>query len=305
MRPRTTRYGVVLATALLTTVVLAAPASAAVPPVTHRTVFATEGGTLYRLALSSTGAVTARTPVAHGAGAVASDYDGRRLVFVRPGAADWTDDQVWVREPSGAGRFLATGRLGTFTPGRTGVAVARFVLAGRNPASMDPEHDELTVVRLSDGHVVPLSPHHDGDFDGSMRYSRDGRTLWMLTQSVGESGLWLQGYDLATDTVTRSYGLPALSTCTDVEMLPSGANALLTCGPRLLTVRLADGKVTHHTPLPRGTTATTLDGRLNSRTLLLSMSSGSRRFLGALDVDTMRVRTLPGSAGYTDAVTAY
>jgi hypothetical protein len=119
-------FGVVLAAAVLTTPASAAPAAA---PVIHPTVFATQAGTLYRLTLSSTGAVTARTPVAGGAGAVASDYDGNRLVFVRQGAPDWRDDQVWVREASGVSRFLAMGHLGTISPGRTGVTIARYVAA--------------------------------------------------------------------------------------------------------------------------------------------------------------------------------
>jgi hypothetical protein len=294
-------FGVVLAAAVVATPASAAPAAA---PVIHRTVFATQAGTLYRLTLSSTGAVTARTPVAGGAGAVASDYDGNRLVFVRQGAPDWRDDQVWVREASGASRFLAMGHLGTISPGRTGVTIARYVAEGRDPGSLDPEHDELSTYRLSDGHVFPLSPHRDGWTDLRMRNSRDGATLWMITPLGGEFWNSLQRYDRATDTVTNSRW-HGPDQCHDIEILPSGANALLACRSQLLTLRLATGAVTHRTTLPAGTVAQTVDGRLGTQTLLLSMSSGSRRWLAALDLTTMRTRTLAGSAGYTHAVAAY
>jgi hypothetical protein len=295
---------------VLATMAVAAPAAAVTPvataaPVTHRTVFATKGGTLYRLALSSTGAVTASTPVAGGTNSVASDYDGARLAFVRQGAPDWRDDQVWVREAAGESRFLAMGHLGTFTPERTGVTIARYVMVGRDPDSMDPHHDELSVYRLADGHVLPLSPHADAYSDLRMRNSHDGKNLWMLTLFLGESDHPMKRYDRATDTITRSFNWPELWQCGDVEILPSGANALFACGSRLLTMRLDTGAITHSSPLPAGTTATALDGRLNTQTLLLSMSSGSRRSLAALDLTTMQIRTLAGSAGYTDAVAAY
>jgi hypothetical protein len=280
------------------------PATTAAP-VTHRTVFATQNATLYRLALSSTGAVTSRTAVSGGAYGAAQDYDGRRLLFVRPGAHTWLDDQVWIREPSGASRFLAMGHLATFSPGRTGVALARFVAEGRHPDVLE-EHDELSVYRLADGHVFPLSAQNDGFTDLRMRYSRDGKSLWTLNPVATESLRWLLRYDFAGDTPAWGVDyLPGSSECVDLEILPSGANALLACGSRLLTVRLDTGNVPHTTQLPAGTTVTSVDGRLNDRTLLLSLRDGSRQWLAGLDLDTFRTRTLAGSAGYHSAVAAY
>jgi hypothetical protein len=90
-----------------------------------------------------------------------------------------------------------------------------------------------------------------------------------------------------------------------MEILPSGANALLACHTKLMTIRLADGAILHRTPFPNGTNAETLDGRLNPTTMLLSMQSPTGRWLAALDVTTMRTRTLPGTAGYTNGVAAY
>jgi hypothetical protein len=265
-------------------------------------------GTLYRLALSPTGAVTARTPVAGGANAWASDYDGNRLVFIRSDT-DWRTAQVWLREPTGASRSLTAGHLGAFSPGRTAVTISRFVAEG-DPESMDPEHSGHSVVRLADGHVFPLAPHRDGEVDSRIRNSSDGRSLWMFTRSIGEGFGTLWRYDPATDSITRFYSSGSFDDagyCGDFEILPSGANALLACGNELLTVRLATGKVTHRTAVPSGLRVDQVDGRLNATTLLLSVRSGSRqqRQLAALDLTTMRTRTLPGTAGYTNAVAAY
>jgi hypothetical protein len=140
MRFRTTTSWLTASAALLATAVMvgpmsAAPASAAAAaPVTHRTIFATKAGALHRLTLSPTGAVIARTPVAGGgAGAVASDYNGSRLVFVRPGdRQSWLDDRVWLREPTGASRLLAAGRLATLSPGGTGATITRYVTGDAN-----------------------------------------------------------------------------------------------------------------------------------------------------------------------------
>jgi hypothetical protein len=310
-----TGFAVALAT-MAVAVPAAAVAPVAAPPrtitpavtaaaVSHRTVFATKDGTLYRLALSSAGAVTARTAVSGGAFGVASDYDGRRLLFVRPGAHTWLDDQVWIREASGSSRFLAMGHLATFSPGRTGVALARFVAEGRQPDVLE-EHDELSVVRLADGHVFPLSAQNDGFTDLRMRYSRDGKSLWTISPVETERLRWLMRYDFAGDAPAWGVDyLPGSSECVDLEILPSGANALLACGSRLLTVRLGTGDVTHTAQLPAGTTVTAVDGRLNDRTLLLSLRDGSRQWLAGLDLDTFRTRTLAGSAGYHSAVAAY
>lgn len=311
------------AVAVTTVVVPAAPAPAAVPPgtaappaaaapslvtaaapVTHRTVFATQAGTLFRLTLDATGAVIARTPVSGGTGSVAADYDGSRLLSVRDVAAPG-EDEIALRTSQGASTTVANGRSAVFTPGRTGMAVARYVTVGRNPDSMDPEHDELSVHNLGTGRITALGPHRDGVIDLGMRYARDGRSLWLLTAFLGESDNALMRYDLATRTITRSYTVYGGYGCRDVEMLPSGANAVIACGARLLTIRLATGTITHRTALPAGRTVTALGGRLNDHTLLLSMSEGARRWLAALDLDTMRMRALPGSYGHHAGVTDY
>jgi hypothetical protein len=84
--------------------------------------------------------------------------------------------------------------------------------------------------------------------------------------------------------------------CSDLEILPSGANALMTCGTHLVTIRLATGKTTHETALPSRVMAYTLDGRLDPTTLLLPMGSRTGQWLAALDLTTMRTRTLPCTA---------
>jgi hypothetical protein len=309
MRFQTTTGWLAASAALLATAVMAGPvsaapaATAAAAPVTHRTIFATKAGTLYRLALSPTGAVTARTPVASGANARASDYDGTRLVFIRSnGAPGRADDQVWLREATGGSRYLAPGHLGTFSPGRTGVTIARDI-PETDPG--DPHQDEVSVYRLTDGHVFPLFSYDlGGESNFRIRNSRDGKSLWMLRNRDGGVFQTLDRYDRATDTIVSGVGRTTTDHCSDVEILPTGANALLACDTELLTFRLSTDKITHHTALP-GVGVGSIDGRLNTTTMLLSMRSGTRRWLAALDLTTMRTRTLPGTAGYTDAVAAY
>jgi hypothetical protein len=308
MRFQTTTNWLAASAALLATAVMAGPmsaapasAAAAAAPVTHRTIFATKAGTLYRLALSPTGAVTARTPVAHGANATASDYDGTRLVFIRSnGAPGRADDQVWLREATGGSRYLAPGHLGTFSPGRTGVTTARDV---PDTDPRDPHHDEVSVHRLADGHVFPLFSLQ-WEATHRIRNSRDGKSLWTLSTKDFGAAQQLERYDRATDTIAPESG-PVTDTCSDVEILPTGANALLACGKELLTVRLSTMKITHRTAVPSGVWANAVDGRLNTTTLLLSMGSDTRRWLAALDLTTMRTRTLAGTTGYTDGVAAY
>ncbi|MDQ1677906.1 MAG: hypothetical protein QOC93_3050 [Actinomycetota bacterium] len=316
MRVKTTTSWLTASAALLATAVMvgpmsAAPASAAAAaaPVTHRTIFATKAGALHRLTLSPTGAVIARTPVAGGgAGAVASDYNGSRLVFVRPGdRQSWLDDRVWLREPTGASRLLAAGRLATLSPGGTGATITRYVTGGREPGSVDPRHDEHSVYRIADGHVFPLPFHEDGYIDRRIRNSHDGTSRWMLVRKPGSgpATTTLMRYDGATGTTAKVLHSGEYDDCHDMEILPSGANALLACHTKLMTIRLADGAILHRTPFPNGTNAETLDGRLNPTTMLLSMQSPTGRWLAALDVTTMRTRTLPGTAGYTNGVAAY
>ena len=315
MRLETTTSWLAASAALLATAVMAGPASAApaaataAAPVTHRTIFANhEDGALYRLELDPTGAVTARTVVDAASGAAASDYDGTRMVFTLPSdPPDRAHDQVWLREATGAFRFLAAGHLATFNPDRTGVTIARHVAEGRDPDSKDPAHDEVTVHRLADGHVFELSPHSDGIRDLQIRNSHDGKSLWMLVAggSRATSATALMRYDRATDTTRKVLSLTTQG-CADFEILPSGANALLACGAQLLTVQLATGKVTHRTAMPSGVFADSLGGRLNPTTMLLSVfEHAGHAQLAALDLTTMRTRILPGTDGYMNAVAAY
>jgi hypothetical protein len=223
---------------------------------------------------------------------------------------DPTDDQVWVREATGATPFLAAGHLATFSPGRTGVTIARHVTEGREPNSKNPEHDELTARSFDDnGQVFPMNPHRDGIVDWRVRHSHDGRSLWMLVAdgSHGASTDALMRYDRTAGTTTTVLSL-STKDCTDFEILPSGANALLACGTQLLTVQLATGNVTHRTAMPSGVMASAIDGRLDTTTLLLSTQNtgpGAETQLAALDLTTMGTRTLPGTAGYAHAVAAY
>jgi hypothetical protein len=310
MRFQTTTSWLAASAALLATAVMAGPASAApsataaaAAPITHRTIFATKAGTLYRLTLSPTGAVTTRTPVADGANATASDYDGTRLVFIRSdGAPGRADDQVWLREATGGSHYLAPGHLGTFSPGRTGVTIARDV-AETDPR--EPHHDEVSVYRLTDGHVFPLFSYDWGESNHRIRNSRDGKSLWLFRNRDNGVFQTLDRYDRATDTVVPRPGQTSTDRCSDVEILPTGANALIACDGELLTFRLATDKIIHRTALPRGVWAATVDGRLDTKTMLLSLGSDTRRWLAALDLTTMRIRTLPGTAGYTNGVAAY
>jgi hypothetical protein len=301
-----TASAALLATAVMAGTMSAAPASAAAAaaPITNQTIFANDSdGMLWRLELNPNGTMWGRTSVAMGE--VASDHDGARLVYTRPGTSDPTDDQVWLRDAGGKTRFLGMGHLATFSPGRTGVTIARYVSEGRDPNSNSPAHDELSVYRFADGHVFTLSPHVDGIVDRRIRNSHDGKSRYLLANDWVKGTSMLMRHDRATDTTKTVRSLADQKDCTDFEILPSGSNALLACGTHMLTIRLSTGAITHRTELPSGVTVDNLDGRLNSTTMLLSVKSGTGHSLAALDLTTMRTRTMPGTAGYTNAVAPY
>lgn len=286
----------------------AGPAAAATTSVTHRTVYATEGRTLYRLTLDGTGRVVARTPVASGTESTAADTAGGRTLFYRYHGAGETPE-IWLRETSGVSRFLTTGDLATFTPGRTAVLVSRRVPDSEFPES---RHSELVTYRLSDGRTAPLFSHGMRDVDLRLRYSADGRSIWMLVAVYGESTSTLMQYGIAERRILRSFPLRTDFGCADFELLPSGVRAVLPCDTnQLWTVRLADGAVTHRTSrLPGGSYYTRLHGRLNATTMLVSGYSSTpddvvRHWLGALDLTTFAVRRLGGSTGIGYGITEY
>ncbi|MDQ1678613.1 MAG: hypothetical protein QOC93_3757 [Actinomycetota bacterium] len=207
-------------------------------------------------------------------------------------------------------RFLTTGSPAVFTPGRTGVLVRRRVA---NPEYPEIKHSELFVYRLSDGRTTPLLSPGGSDVDGRLRYSPDGRSIWMLVQVWGEPSFELMQYGLAEDRILRTTGtLGGEYGCSDFELLPSGTRVVLTCGPRQVwTVRLDTGAVTRRTTVvPANAGVDSVRGRLSAGTLLVSgytrSSSGARTsWLGALDLRTFTMRWLPGSSGSGRGVTEY
>jgi hypothetical protein len=79
---------------------------------------------------------------------------------------------------------------------------------------------------LSDGHVFELSPHRDGIVGRRIQNSHDRKSLWMLVRHGPTKAL--MRYDRATDTTTKVRDLLEYRDRSDLEILPSGANALMT-----------------------------------------------------------------------------
>jgi hypothetical protein len=277
------------------------------PPVTHRTVYATtatppENGPLWRLTLDARGGVRARTRVVPEANAVALDLAAVRLAFRRPGDPRTPDDdEIWVREASGRIRFLTSGRLALFTPGRTALLVVRPTPAGTA--------DRLLLYRFAAGSVRLVFTQSRGRHVADLRYSADGRSVWMST--FGPQG-WVGMQELRpTEHRIVRTALSGMDGCGRVELLPGGRRALLACdgGPGrtsgdLLVFDLTTARVTARHALPAHHRVLGLHGRLNETELLTSMSSDTY-WLGAWDVCTATLRRLPGSIGYGEGVAAY
>jgi hypothetical protein len=284
-----------------------AGAAAAPPPVTHQTVFATRGyagllgTTLWRLTLDPRGAAVARTPVASGDGGVAQDYAGGRLLFTRiAGTVDEGNDEIWVREASGASRFLTLGHRAIFTPGRTGVLVVRKLSI--------PDRDELWMYRSADSTTSQVFAMPPGRAVSDLRYSPDGRGVWLAVQEERYGyARYVQEYRFPEDRIVRTVRLRAAYGCPRFELLPSGTRALLACGTtagqRLWVFHLPTGRVTAGYPVP-GYAVHAMHGRLSDAELLFSVQTNAG-WLGGWNLRTSTVRRLPGTKGYSEGVAAY
>jgi hypothetical protein len=297
--------------ALLGLTVTAGSAAAAAEPVTNRTVYASKDGALVRLTLDAGGTIRARTAVASGSDGHATDTAAGRTLFVRP-TAPRQEPEIWLRDISGASRLLTTGSGAIFTPGRTAVLFSRQAvdLPVEGP---ETRHSELFLYRLADGRTTPLFTHGSQDITSKLRYSPDGRSIWMLVQVYQEPSFNLVRYGIAEHKILRNYGpLGGEYGCDEFELLPSGTRAVLICEDhKLWTVRLDTGAVTYRkTVVSANTYLTRLDGRLSAATLLISgytsaPSGGVTHWLGALDLRTFTVRRLAGSTGHGYGITAY
>jgi hypothetical protein len=203
-----------------------------------------------------------------------------------------------------------------FSPDTTTVLYARRITTVTGPVT--ETHDELRLHRPNDftDHLVTSLP--PGQVVTDLRYSLDGTGFWMHTVRSAGGAVGLQQYRFADHRIVRTIPLNGRRGCPDLEILPSGQRAVLTCTVRtaggtrgqLWTVHLATGAVVRRTPLPAGRFVDTIHGRLSPTQLLVSAHSrradGSTvRWLGALDIAAMSVRALPGSTNYRHAVTAY
>jgi hypothetical protein len=286
-----------------------AGAATSAPPVTHRTVYATrsaEPPALYRLRLDGTGTATSSAAVSLGRGATAADYAGGRMLFVRPGASAATlDDEIWLREASGARRFLAPGTRAVFSPDGSTVLIARRVL-DEDPMGVGDTHDEYARYTLADGTNRAEFSYRTLRISSDLRYAKDGKSFWVLVQlSDGDYGVTLEEYRFSARRIVRHHSVDARHDCTDFEILPSGQRAVLACGDELRVVQLSTGAVTHRAAMPAGQLVTSVNGRLSATVLLISARRGNVRWLGALDLDTFRTRQMRGTVGYVNGVAAY
>lgn len=246
----------------------------------------------------SAGAAIGQTPFAPG---FATDAAGDRVAFTEA-----RDDEPWigVADPGGTHHFLVRGDSAVFTPGRTALLSARRI---NEPTEL---RSELNLYHLADGRTRRLAVLPNGFHLEDMRFSSDGRSIWLLGPDT------LREYRVAAGRIVRTIPLRMsdVNLCRDFEMLPSGLRMVLSCpfergtlDGQLHVVNLATGTVTGPIRLPAGQVVETIHGRLNATELLVG---GSRDgfdgyWLGALDVRTMTVRQLPGAAGLRAAVAPY
>jgi hypothetical protein len=242
------------------------------------------------------------------------DVAGGRALFVRNLSAG---GEIWIRERSGATRFLTKGTTAVFTPGRTGVVVARDV---HDPAAPQALRSQLVLYRLRDGRQTTLL-RRVNVLMGTLRYALDGKSIWILgSNRPEEPKAWVGQYGLAKHRLLRSYSVPASEGCDTFEILPSGLRAVFGCVVagshgsnsvgQVWTVRLTTGAVTHRTTLGAGRYAEALNGRLSAREVLISVLTvkpydNLTYWLGGLNVDTSKMRRLPGSTGYAHGATEY
>jgi hypothetical protein len=284
------------------------PAEAA--PVTNRTIYAAQvadPGYLWKLTLNSTGAVTAKYRVAASTASRTLDVAGGRTLYAR---GQYMQSQIWIREPSGATRFLTRGWSAMFTPGRTGVFVGRHVETPGFPGF----HDELVSYRLSDGRERHLLTLGGEDRFLDMKFSLDGRSVWFLRNSPeGLRFAYVGQYGIAEGRIIRNYELPSYTECHNFEMLPSGVRGIFACEdengtPQVWTMRLATGAISRRTTL-HGPEIDDIHGKLNDREMLASyrtrIPDGWAHRLGALDIETHALRRLPNGTGYRSGVAPY
>jgi hypothetical protein len=317
MNHRTGRRAVGITAALLAITLApttsAASAQVTAAPVTHRTVYAQEQqspGQLWKLALSTTGAVTARSRVHPGTASAAVDVAGGGMLYVRPPAG--ATPEIWIQRSSGSTHSVTQGRIAVFTPGRTSVVVAREVPP---PADFPEAYTEALVARrLDTGRertLLALGPERRVS---QMRFALDGRSIWTTVGYADDAGSEVWQYGIAENRVLRRYTVGGPQGCGPFEILPSGQRGVFACGgnghDELLTVQLTTGAVSHRTVLPTGTYVRGVDGSLADRLMLVSSYTASQsgsvtHWLGALDIGTFRLHRLTGSAGYGHGVAPY
>jgi hypothetical protein len=288
--------------------------AASPPPVTHRTLYATHGdrvwSLLQRLTLDRTGRVVSGVAVAPDGSRFdqATDVSAAGLLFVSHG----TPDRIVFHPRTGSGHFVLPGVDAVFSPGATAVLVVRRDGQGTE------KYDELHLYSLANRTTSLVTALPPGQVVTDLRYSLDGRSLWMHTVRSAGGAVGLQQYRFADHRIVRTIPLNGTSGCPDLEILPSGQRAVLTCtvptagGTRgeLWTVHLATGTVVRRTLLPAGRFVDTIHGRLSPTQLLVSAHSrradgGTLEWLGALDIAAMSVRSLPGSTSRHSAAVAY
>jgi hypothetical protein len=292
---------------------VAQPLPTVVVPARYRTVFATErhastaGDVLWRLRLDRTGKAVSRTPMHIGVNGVATDTADGRAVFVRRDVAP--RGMIWIREANGQSRPLTEGRNAIFTPDRQALLVERWIPPGPDDHLEDPGTG-LYLYDLAAGTIRHLvSKRESRTFD--YRVSFDGRRVWRIW-ALFDAGSYLEEYDLRRRKVIRTLAMDA-DNCTDLEMLPSGRRIALLCEEYrnhrsgvLKVVRFSDLRITSPRVRSSGLEMYRLHGRLNTGTLLVSVSDArGQNSLGALDLNTMTVRRLPNTLGLSSGVAPY